>query len=62
MQTSFFCKDVDVADPRFDVNKDVVDEQLVNEVELSLEEEGEKAAVDDNKNEEEAAMGGDDQA
>ena len=61
-QASFFCKDVDVADMRFDVNKDVVDGQLVNEVKSSAEEEGEKAAVDDDKNEEEAMMGGDDQA
>ena len=58
-QAAFFCKDVDVADPRFDVNK-VVDGQLVNEVESSLEEEGEKAVVDDEKNEE-AVMGGDEQ-
>jgi len=59
-QAPFFCKDVDVADPRFYVNKDVVDGQLVNEVESSPEEEGEKAAIDDDKNEEEAVMGGDD--
>jgi len=34
-QSSFFCKDVDVADSRFDVNKDVVDGQLISEVESS---------------------------
>jgi len=36
-QATFFCKDVDVLDSRFDVNKDVVDGQLINEVESSLE-------------------------
>ena len=30
-QTTFFYHDIDVADTRFDVNKDVVDGQLVNE-------------------------------
>jgi len=30
-QAAFFCQDVDAADTRFDVNKDVVDGQLVNE-------------------------------
>ena len=60
-QASFFCKDKDVADPRFDVNKDVVDGQLVNEVKSSPEGEGEKVAVEDEKNEEETVMGGDEQ-
>jgi len=61
-QASFFCKDVDVADLRFDVNKDVVDGQLVDEVESSLEEEGEKVAVNDDQNEEATLTSGDDQA
>ncbi|QCD93251.1 hypothetical protein DEO72_LG5g1323 [Vigna unguiculata] len=38
-KATFFCKDVDVADSRFDVNKDVVDNQLISEVETSPEEE-----------------------
>lgn len=35
-QAAFFSKNVDVSDARFDVNKDVVDDRLVNEVESSL--------------------------
>ncbi|QCD86378.1 hypothetical protein DEO72_LG3g899 [Vigna unguiculata] len=61
-QAAFFCKDVDVADPRFDVNKDVVDGQLISEVETSLEEEAEKTVVDEYMNVEEDVEGGDDQA
>ena len=38
-QAAFFCQDIDAADPRFDVNKDVVDDKLVNKVESSPEEE-----------------------
>ena len=53
---------MDVADTRFDVKNDVVDGQLISEVETSLEEEGEKVAVDEDKNDEDAVMGGDDQA
>ena len=34
-QAVFFCQDVDATDTRFDVNKDVVDGQLVNEDESS---------------------------
>ncbi|QCD89124.1 hypothetical protein DEO72_LG4g62 [Vigna unguiculata] len=49
-QAAFFCKEVDVTDPRFDVNKDVVDGQLINEAESSLEEEVEKAMVDEEAN------------
>jgi len=41
-QATFFCKDVDVSDSRFDVNKDVVDSQVISEVESSLEEESER--------------------
>jgi len=33
-----FFKDVDESDARFDVNKDVVDDQLISEVETSPEE------------------------
>ena len=61
-QAAFFCKDVDVADPRFDVNKDVVDGQLISKVETSLEEEAEKTVVDEYMNVEEDVEGGDDQA
>jgi len=43
-QTAFFYKDVDVADIRFDVNKDVVDGMLVDEVESSPEEDAGKMA------------------
>jgi len=39
-----------VADPRFDVNKDVVDSQLINEAESSPKEEVEKAMVDEDAN------------
>jgi len=49
-QVAFFCQDIDAADPRFDVNKDVVDGQLVNEVESSPEEEAEKGAVQEDEN------------
>jgi len=49
-QATFFCKEVNVADPRFDVNKDVVDDQLINEAESSPEEEVEKAMVDEDAN------------
>jgi len=48
-----------LVDDIVDVNKDVVDGQLVNEVESSPEGEREKAAVEDEKNEEEVVMGGD---
>jgi len=42
-QAAFFYKDVDVADVRFDVNKDVVDDLLVDEAESSPEEDAGKA-------------------
>jgi len=61
-QATFSCKDVDVADPRFNVNKNVVDGQLINEVETSPEEKAEKTAVDEDVNVGEAVEGGDDQA
>jgi len=50
---AFFCKDVDVSDSRFDVNKDVVDCQLISEVESNLEEEVGKATVEEDMNGEE---------
>ena len=40
---TFFCQDIDAANPRFDVNKDMVDSQLINEVESIPEEEAEKS-------------------
>ena len=58
-QATFFCQDVDAADTRFDVNKDVVDGQLVNEAESSLDEEVEKEATGQEKDAE-AVMEGDD--
>ena len=36
-QATFFCKEVDVADLKYDVNKDVVDGRLVDEDDLSVE-------------------------
>ena len=48
-----------MVDDIVDVNKDVVDGQLVNEVELIPEGEGEKAVVEDEKNEGEVVRGGD---
>jgi len=49
-QAAFFYKEVDVADPRFDVNKDVVDGQLIDEAESSPGEEVEKAMADEDAN------------
>ena len=49
-QAAFFCKEVDVADPRFDVDKDVVDGQLINEDESSPEKEVEKVMADEDVN------------
>jgi len=43
-QATFFYKDFDVNDVKFDVNKDVVDGILVDEVESSLEEDVGKMA------------------
>ena len=61
-QTTFFYKDVDAVDSKFDVNKDVVDGQLVNEAESSLEEEVEKEAAEEEKEAVIAVEGGDDKA
>ena len=58
-EATFFCQDIDATDPRFDVNKDVVDGQLVNEAESSPEEEVEKEATREDKDAE-VAMEGDD--
>jgi len=54
-QATFFFKDVDKSDARFDMNKDVVDDQLISEVETSPEEE-ERVAVDEDVNAEEAVV------
>ena len=61
-QVTFFCQDIDAADPRFDVNKDVLDDQLVNEVESSPEEEAEKGAADEDGNAGYAVEGDDNKA
>jgi len=58
-QTTFSYHDIDVADTRFDVNKDVMDDQLVNEAESSPEEEVEKEAAGEEKDAK-AVVGGDD--
>jgi len=47
-QTAFFYKDVDVANVRFDVNKDVVDDMLVDEGESSSEGDAAKTVEDAN--------------
>jgi len=59
---ALFYKDVDAADSKFDVNKDVVDGQLVNEVESSMEEEVEKEAAEEEKEAAIAMEGGDNKA
>ena len=61
-QAAFFYKDVDAADSKFDVNKDVVDGQLVNEAESSPEEEIEKEATEEEKEAEITVEGGNDKA
>ncbi|QCD87465.1 hypothetical protein DEO72_LG3g2001 [Vigna unguiculata] len=43
-QAAFFYKDIDVSDARFDVNKDVVDGELVSEAGSSPEEQADKMA------------------
>ena len=48
-QATFFHQDVDVADSKFDVNKDVVDGKLINEDESSPDEEAEKEAAEEEK-------------
>jgi len=61
-QVAFFCQDINAADTRFDVNKDVVDGQLVNEVESSPEEEAKKEAAGENKDAGDAMEGDDNKA
>ena len=48
-KAAFFHQDVDAADSKFDVNKDVVDAMLINENESSPDEEAEKEAVEEEK-------------
>ena len=48
-QAAFFHQDVDAADSKFDVNKDVVDGKLVKEDESSPNEEVEKQAAEEEK-------------
>ncbi|QCD86812.1 hypothetical protein DEO72_LG3g1338 [Vigna unguiculata] len=55
-QAAFFHKDVDAFDAKFDVNKDVVDGQLVNEMESILEEEAQKVATEVDANPDEIAV------
>jgi len=61
-QAAFFCQDIDATDPRFDVNKDVVDDHLINEVESHPEEEAEKGTTDEDMNAGEAVEGDDNKA
>ena len=61
-QATFFYQDIDAADTRFDVNKDVLDGQLVNEAESSPEEEVEKEAAGEEKNAEAVVEGDDNKA
>ena len=49
-QTTFFCKELDVSNSKYDVNQDVVDDRLVNELDSSPEEEVEKVADTNNTN------------
>jgi len=43
-QVVFFHKDIDVSDAKFDINKDMVEGQLVNKADSSPKEEAEKVA------------------
>ena len=61
-QATFFYRDIDAADTRFDVNKDVVDGQLVNEAESSPEEEVKKEAAGEEKDAEASVEGDDNKA
>jgi len=51
-----------MANPRFDVNKDVVDGQLINKAESNPEEEVEKAMADEDVNAGAAVRGDNDKA
>jgi len=55
-QAAFFFKDIDQSDSRFDVNKDVVDGQLIRKVETSPEEEAKRVAIDEDMNAEETVV------
>jgi len=48
-QATFFHQEVDIADSKFNVNKDVVDGKLVKEDESSPDEEAEKEAAEEEK-------------
>ena len=63
-QATFFYKDLDASDSRFNVNKDVVDGQLIREAETIPEEEAGRMAVDEDVNAEEVVLveGGDEKA
>jgi len=59
-QAAFFHQDIDGSDSRFDVNKDVVDGQLINEDESSQNGEADKAVVEEEKEMEVAMEGSND--
>jgi len=61
-QAAFSCQEIDVADPRFEVKKDVVDDQLIVESESSPGEEAEKAMSDEGMNAEATVEGEDGKA
>ena len=48
-QTAFFHQEVDIADSKFDVNKDVIDGKLVKEDGSSLDEEAKEKAAEEEK-------------
>jgi len=48
-QAAFFHQEVDAADSKFDVNKDVVDGKLIQEDESSPDEEAEKESAEEEK-------------
>ena len=61
-QAAFFHQDVDAADSRFNVNKDVIYGQLIDEGESSPEGEAEKGAAEEEKETEGVVEGGNDKA
>ena len=54
-QAAFFHQDVDVADTKFDMNKDVVDGKLVKEDQSIPDEEAEKETAEEEKEADDAA-------
>ena len=48
-QAAFFHQEVDITDSKFDVNKDVIDGNLLKEDESSVDEEAEDKAVEEEK-------------